>query len=146
MFFKSLKNNRGMTLIEIMVVVTILGLIATIVTVNVIGQLDKAQIDTTATQISSLEQALEQYRLDAGRYPSTEQGLRALIEAPSVGKAPKRYPSGGYLKSKGGKLPEDPWGEEFVYTSPGIHGNPYEIFSKGPDGVEGSDDDIKSWE
>src|SRR3989338_415285 len=122
-------NNRGMTLIEIMVVITILGLITAIVTVNV---------------MDSLEQALEQYRLDNGSYPSTEQGIQPLVSAPTFGKVPKRYPSGGYLT--GGKLPKDSWGEEFIYSSPGAQGNPYEISSKGPDSQTGNEDDIKSLE
>ena len=137
-------NNRGMTLIEIMVVITILGLITAIVTVNVMDRLEKARLDTAKTQIKSLEQALEQYRLDNGSYPSTEQGIQALVSAPTFGKVPKRYPSGGYLT--GGKLPKDSWGEEFIYSSPGAQGNTYEISSKGPDSQTGNEDDIKSWE
>mgnify|MGYP001564918301 CR=1 FL=1 len=137
-------NNKGMTLIEIMVVITILGLITAIVTVNVMDRLEKARLDTGKTQIKSLEQALEQYRLDNGSYPSTEQGIQALVAAPSFGKVPKRYPSGGYLT--GGKMPKDPWGEIFIYSSPGAEGHPYEISSKGSDTQVGTEDDIKSWE
>ena len=131
-----------MTLIEIMVVITILGLIATIVTVNVMGRLEKARHDTTVTQIMSVEQALEQYRLDNGGYPTTEQGLQSLVTAPSFGKTASRFPSEGYLK----KVPKDAWGEEFLYSSPGVNGHPVEIVSRGPDKTEGTDDDIKNWE
>ena len=134
-------NNKGMTLIEIMVVITILGLIAAMVTVNVMGRLEKAKLDTAMTQIKSLEQALEQYRLDNGSYPSTEQGLAGLVEAPS---GAKRFQPGGYLK--GGKVPDDSWNEPFSYLSPGTQGHPFEIVSKGPDREEGTDDDVKSWE
>lgn len=138
---KILKNARGMTLIEIMVVITILGLIAAMVTVNVMGRLEKAKLDTARTQMKSVEQAMEQYRLDSGNYPSTEQGLKALVEAPADS---KRFQPGGYLK--GGKVPLDPWRHDFSYVSPGTQGHPYEITSSGPDGQEGTDDDIKSSE
>ena len=138
---KIFKNARGMTLIEIMVVITILGLIAAMVTVNVMSRLDKAKVDTTKTQIKSLEQALEQYRLDNGSYPTTEQGLNALVTAPS-GDAAKRFQPGGYIK----KVPQDPWRHDYSYLSPGTNGHPYEITSNGSDGQEGTDDDIKSSE
>lgn len=136
-----LRTNKGMTLIEIMVVITILGLIAAMVTVNVMGRLEKAKMDTARTQIKSIEQALEQYRLDNGSYPSSEQGLNALVEAPS---GSRRFQPGGYLK--GGRVPLDPWRKEFSYVSPSPQGYPYEITSGGPDGQEGTDDDIKSSE
>lgn len=136
-----------MTLIEIMVVITILGLIATVVTVNVLDRLDTAKVETAKTQIRSLEGALDNYRRDNGSYPSTEQGLKALIEKPAIGKTPKNYPKNGYLK--GGKSPKDPWGNDYIYYSPGIYGHEYEIISLGRDGQEGGEDidsDIKSWE
>ena len=136
---KIFKNARGMTLIEIMVVIAILGLIATMVTVNVMSNFDKAKVDTTRTQIKSLEQALEQYRLDNGSYPTTEQGLSALVTAPS-GDAAKRFQPGGYIK----KVPQDTWRHDYSYVSPGAQGHPYEVSSLGPDGQEGTDDDIKS--
>lgn len=144
---KYLEGARGMTLIEIMVVITILGLIATVVTVNVLDRLDEAKISTAKTQIKSLEQALDQYRRDNGTYPSTEQGLQALVEKPSIGRIPKRYPPKGYIK--GGKVPQDPWACDYVYTSPGTHGHEYEITSLGSDcqeGGDGVDADIYSYE
>ncbi len=144
---KYLKCSRGMTLIEIMVVITILGLIATVVTVNVLDRLDEAKISTAKTQIKSLEQALDQYRRDSGAYPSTEQGLQALVEKPNIGRIPKRYPPKGYIK--GGKVPQDPWACDYVYTSPGTHGHEYEITSLGADcqeGGDGVDADIYSYE
>lgn len=142
-----LRGQAGMTLIEIMVVVTILGLIATIVTVNVIGRLDQAKVSAAKTQIKNLETALDEFRRDSGFYPSTEQGLKALVEKPSVGRLPNSYPRGGYLK--GGQIPKDPWGCEFLYYSPGVQGHPYDVNSLGADCAEGGDDvdtDINSWE
>ncbi len=136
---KRFTNNRGMTLIEIMVVVAIIGLVMAMVTVNVMSRFAKAKVDTARTQAKALEQSLEQYYLDNGSYPSTEQGLSALVEAPG---GAKRFQPGGYLK--GGKVPKDPWGHEYDYISPGATGQPFEISSKGPDGQEGTDDDIKS--
>ncbi len=147
MLKKILKNQRGMTLIEIMVVVTILGLIATIVTVNVIGRLDQAKVSACKTQIKNLETALDEFRRDNGFYPQTEQGLKALVEKPTVGREVQSFPRGGYLK--GGQIPRDPWGCEFIYYSPGIHGNQYEMTSLGSDCAEGGEDvdaDINSWE
>ncbi len=144
---KFLSDTRGMTLIEIMVVITILGLIATVVTVNVLDRLDEAKVSTARTQIKSLEQALDQFRRDNGYYPSTEQGLQALVEKPSVGRIPKRYPSGGYIK--GNKVPEDPWGCDYVYQNPGPGGQDYAITSLGADCQEGGEEvdaDIHSYE
>ncbi len=142
-----LNNIRGMTLIEIMVVITILGLIATVVTVNVLDRLDEAKVSTAKTQIKVFEEALDQYRRDNGVYPSTEQGLQALVEKPTIGRIPSRYPPKGYLK--GGKVPRDPWDCEYKYYSPGIQGHEYEIYSLGRDcqeGGEGIDADIPSFE
>jgi len=144
---KLLRSQAGMTLIEIMVVITILGIIATIVTVNVLDRLDQAKVSATKTQIKSLEMALDEFRRDNGYYPTTERGLKALIEKPSIGRMPNNYPSHGYLK--GGKVPHDSFGGDFLYYSPGNNGNRYEIVSLGADGQEGGEDadaDIKSWE
>lgn len=140
-------KESGMTLIEIMVVVTILGIIATMVTVNVMGRLDQAKVTTTETQIKTLEAALDDFRRDNGFYPSTEQGIRSLIDKPSIGRIPERYPRDGYLKGKA--VPQDAWNCDYVYYSPGIHGNRYEITSLGADCQEGGEDveaDINSWE
>jgi general secretion pathway protein G len=142
-----LSNVRGMTLIEIMVVITILGLIATVVTVNVLDRLDEAKVSTAKTQIKSFEEALDQFRRDNGFYPSTEQGLQALVEKPSIGRIPKRYPPKGYIK--GGKVPQDPFNCDYIYTSPGAQGHDYEITSLGADcqeGGEGVDADIHSYD
>ncbi len=114
---RKLHDNRGFTLIEIMVVMVILALLAALVGPRIIGQSDKAKIDDTKVQIRNLENALKFYKLDNGVYPSTEQGLRALIEKPTVGQIPKNYREGGYLESK--RVPQDPWKNDFVYISPG---------------------------
>lgn len=140
-------GQAGMTLIEIMVVITILGLIATVVTVNVMDRLDQAKVETAKTQMKGFEAALDSFRRDSGFYPSTEQGLNALVEKPSVGRIPKRYPKNGYLK--GGKVPLDTFDCEYIYYSPGIYGHDYEIISLGGDCQEGGEDvdaDIKSFE
>jgi len=134
-----LKGTKGMTLIEIMVVIAIIGLIATMAVINIMGRFEKAKMDTARTQVKALEQALEQYYLDNSSYPSSEEGLKGLVEAPS---GAKRFQPGGYIK----KVPEDPWGQEYSYVSPGGQGHPFEISSNGPDRQEGTDDDIKSWE
>jgi general secretion pathway protein G len=139
---RMLGNARGMTLIEIMVVITILGLIATVVTVNVMDSLDEAKVKTAKTQMKGFEDALEAYRRDNGSYPSTEQGLQALVERPSIGRIPKRYPPKGYLK--GGQVPKDPFDCDYVYYSPGTQGHEYEIYSQ--EGGEDLDADISSFE
>lgn len=140
-------NESGMTLIEIMVVVAIIGVIGAISAVGVMGRFERAKVKSAETQIKNIESALSHYRLDNGSYPSTEQGLGALVKKPVSGKIPTSYPSEGYLE--GGQMPADPWGNEFTYSSPGIHGHPYEITSMGADGQEGgdgNDSDINSWE
>lgn len=124
-----IKDVKGMTLIEIMVVIAIMGLIMGIVGVSVMKQFGKAKIQTARTQIKSFEQGLDQFYLDNGSYPSTDQGLKALVE-------------GEYMK----KIDKDPWKRDYNYSSPGASGNPYEITSSGPDKQEGTEDDIKSWE
>lgn len=131
MIRKMFRSSTGMTLIEIMVVISIIGLVMAMVTVNVMKRFEKAKVQTTATQIKNFEQALDTYYLDNGDYPTSDQGLKALAE-------------GGYLK--GDKVPKDAWKREYLYVSPGTEGNPYEISSAGPDKQEGTDDDIKSWE
>jgi general secretion pathway protein G len=140
------RNNRGFTLIEIMVVVVILALLAALVGPRIMGQSDKAKIADTKVQVRNLESALKFYKLDSGVYPTTEQGLLALLEKPTVGKIPKNYRTEGYLESK--KVPKDPWGNDYVYVSPGDHGD-YDLCSYGADGAkggEGNNADICSWD
>lgn len=144
---KFFSRQTGMTLIEIMVVITILGLIATVVTVNVLDSLDEAKVKAAKTQIKGFEDALDQFRRDNGYYPSTEQGLASLVEKPGVGRVPKHYPAKGYLK--GGRVPKDPFDCEYQYYSPGLQGHEYEIYSLGNDcqeGGEGTAADVSSFE
>jgi general secretion pathway protein G len=139
-------NRRGFTLIEIMVVIVILALLAALVGPKIMGRTDDAKIQTTKTQIRSLESALKLYKLDNGVYPTTEQGLNALVTKPAVGVIPKNYKEGGYLESK--NVPKDGWGNDFLYVSPGEHGD-YDLYSYGADGVkggEGKNADINSWD
>ena len=144
--FKHRLNERGFTLIEIMVVIIILGILASYVAVKLTGQTEDARRTQAIVQIGTLETALELYKLDNGSYPSTEQGLQALVELPTVGKLPRKWREGGYLKK--GKVPKDPWKSEYIYISPGLHGD-FDIMSYGDDnspGGEGKDADINNWE
>jgi len=137
-------GQAGMTLIEIMVVIVILGILAGLVIPRIMDQPDKAKVVKAKMQMESLSTALKQYKIDNGVYPSTEQGLEALARKPSIGKIPKNYPEGGYLQ----KVPSDPWDNAYIYISPGEHGD-FDIISRGADGEEGgekADADIKSWE
>ena len=138
-----LKGTKGFTLIEIMVVVVILGILAGIVVPRLLDEPEKARRTSAATQIRSLEEALGMFKLDNGFYPSTEQGLESLVNKPSVGRIPTRYKEGGYIK----KIPLDPWGQPYLYLSPGSHGD-FDLFSYGPDGEsggEGDNADISNW-
>jgi general secretion pathway protein G len=139
-------NKRGFTLIEIMVVIVILALLAALVGPKLMGRTDDAKITKTRVDIKGIETALKLYKLDNGYYPSTEQGLGALITKPTVGVIPKNYKAEGYLDTK--KIPKDPWSNDYLYISPGEHGD-YDLFSYGPDGVkggEGKNADITSWD
>jgi general secretion pathway protein G len=143
---KQLDNRHGFTLIEIMVVIVILAMLAALVGPKLIGRTDDAKIQTTRTQIGNMETALKLYKLDNGTYPSTEQGLNALVAKPTVGVIPKNYKEGGYLEKK--QLPKDGWGNDYLYVSPGEHGD-YDLFSYGSDGAkggEGKNSDISNWE
>lgn len=139
-------DSRGFTLLEILVVVFILSLLAAIVAPRIIGRTDDARIAEAKVQIRNFETALKLFRMDSGFYPDTQQGLDALIAKPASGRLPQNYREGGYLEQK--KIPPDPWGNPYVYISPGLHGD-YDILSYGADGREGGsgkDADIKSWE
>lgn len=143
---KQLNNRGGFTLIEIMVVIVILAMLAAIVGPKLMGRTDDAKVTDAKVQIKNVETALKFYKLDNGVYPSTEQGLNALISKPTVGVIPKSYKDGGYLESK--KVPKDPWGNDYLYVSPGEHGD-YDLFSYGTDGAKGGDGkdaDITSWD
>ena len=139
-------NERGFTLIELMVVIVILGILAGLIIPRIMGRPDEARSAKARLQIESLETALKLYKLDNGSYPSTEQGLRALVEAPVVGGLDKSWRQGGYLEK--GNVPKDPWDHDFVYVSPGAHGD-FDLSSLGADGEpggEGKNKDINNWE
>jgi general secretion pathway protein G len=136
--------QRGFTLIEIMVVVVIMGILAALVVPKLMGRADDARITAAKQDISTLMQALKLYKLDNQRYPSTEQGLQALISKPTSGPAANGWKNGGYVE----KLPKDPWGGQYQYLSPGVKGE-VDIFSYGADGQPGgtgNDADIGSWD
>ncbi len=141
------RNTEGFTLIEILIVVGIIGLLATVLVTNLIGRAGQAKIDLTGTQIRQLEQALEMYKLDNGRYPTEEQGLAALVRAPSSEPVPRRYNPGGYLKRD---ALTDPWGMKYEYKMPGANNtHSFDLSSVGPDGVQGGEGegaDIINWD
>ena len=137
-------RERGFTLIEIMVVVVILGILASLVVPKVLGRTDDARVVAARQDIATLVQALKLYRLDNQRYPTTQQGLQALVTAPTEQPAPTAWKSGGYID----KLPHDPWGKPYQYLSPGVKGE-IDVFSLGADGQPGgtgNDADIGSWD
>ena len=128
-----LRSQEGFTLIELMVVILIIGLLATIVVQNLKGATDKAKRIKAQADISGLKTALDRYYLDNGSYPTTDQGLQALVTPPTSGRVPTNYEEGGYVE----KIPPDPWGHPYVYQSDGSN---YELKSYGPDGVQSQDD------
>ena len=139
-------NRKGFTLIEIMVVIVILALLAALVGPKLMGRTDDAKITDARVQIKNIETALKLYKLDNGSYPTTEQGLSALVTIPTVGVIPKNFKDGGYLESK--KVPKDPWSNDYLYVSPGEHGD-YDLFTYGPSGApggEGKNAPITSWD
>jgi general secretion pathway protein G len=138
------RSQAGFTLIELMVVIVILGILAGLIVPRIMDQPDQARLVKAKLQIESVSTALKQFRLENGFYPSTEQGLAALVEKPVIGREARNYPKGGYLP----KMPKDPWGNDFIYVSPGEHGD-FDLSSLGGDGREGGesgDADVKSWE
>jgi general secretion pathway protein G len=142
-FSRSRHRNSGFTLIEIMVVVVILGILAAIVVPNIVDQPDKARIAATKQGVQAIESALNLYKLDNFVYPTTQQGLEALVAPPQGDPPARNWKPGGYLKS----LPKDGWGNPYQYLSPGIHGE-IDIFSLGADGKPGGDGaaaDIGNW-
>lgn len=139
------RSRAGFTLIELLVVLVILGLLAGIVLPRMMGRTEEARRQAAEVQIRSFEQALSMYYADNGFFPTTEQGLKALVEQPTSDPAPKKW-KGPYLEK--GMLPKDPWENEFVYLSPGIHLKDFDLLSYGKDGVQGGEGeyaDIENW-
>ena len=129
------QGQRGMTLLEIMIVIAILGMLASVLVVAVMDQLDRAKVNTTQIQIKSIESALHQFKVAYGNYPTQSEGMRSLVNPPDGGKP--------FLKDK--NTPKDAWGAEYMYFNPARKGGgQFEVVSKGPDGQEGTDDDVRS--
>ncbi len=140
---KTYQDNHGFTLIEIMVVVLIIGILVGAVAINFVDTPNEARVIQTQSDMVTLESALDLYQMHNGRYPTTDQGLTALVTAPSEA---KKWKEGGYLRR--GKVPKDPWGNDYVYNSPGSHGR-FDLTCLGADGVSGGesfDADINNWE
>jgi len=136
-------RQHGFTLMEIMVVIFIIGLLVAIVAPNVLGNQDQAMQQKVRADLATLEQALDLYRLENLRYPTTEQGLAALIEKPTIEPLPRTWRADGYIR----RMPKDPWGAAYQYRSPGQHGR-FDVYSLGADGMEGgegTDADIGNW-
>ncbi len=138
-----LRRQRGFTLLEVMVVVVILGILAALVVPKIISRPDEARVLAAKQDIASLMQALKLYRLDNQRYPTTEQGLQALVTQSTASPIPANWKTGGYVE----RLPKDPWGTPYQYLNPGVHGE-IDVFSYGADGAPGGEEinaDIGSW-
>jgi len=140
-----MKNTRGFSLIEILVVLVILTLLASVVAPNILGRADEARVSKVHADFASIESALKMYRLDNSRYPTTEQGLQALVTKPTFAPVPRKWREAGYLD----ELPLDPWGTAYVYIRPGREGRAFDLYSFGADGVKGGEEldaDIGNWE
>lgn len=139
-------GGGGFTLLELLVVLVILGILATYIGPKLMGHPEDAKRTKAMVQIQALETALRTYQLDNGVYPTTDQGLQALVEQPKSGKVPAKWRSGGYLEKR--SVPLDPWGNPYIYLSPGVKGD-FDLSSLGADGErggEGRDKDIHNWE
>lgn len=139
------RRRAGFTLVELMVVIVIIGLLATVVAINVLPAQGKAMVGKARADISTLEQAIETYRLDNLTFPDNAQGLQALVAAPQGLSQPERYREGGYVR----RLPKDPWGQDYQYRRPSMHGGQFDVFSWGADGKEGGegeDADLGNWQ
>ncbi len=137
------RGQCGFTLLEVMVVVVILGILAMLVVPKIISRPDEARVIAAKQDVASLTQALKLYRLDNQRYPTTEQGLQALIAKPATTPLPPNWKTGGYIE----RLPKDPWGNPYQYLNPGVRGE-IDVFSFGADGSpggDGNDADVGSW-
>lgn len=137
---KTNKKAQGFTLLELMVVIVILGVLASLVVPNLLGNKDKADLQKAITDVRALETALSFYKLDNYSFPTTEQGLEALVTETDIEPLPRRFQEDGYLP----RLPNDPWGTEYILLNPGENGK-IDIFSAGPDREVGTEDDIGNW-
>lgn len=133
------QKNQGFTLIEVMVVVVILGILAAMIVPKIMSRPEQAKLVKAQQDVAAIQNALDLYQLDNGFYPSTDQGLQALVTAPQGDPEPHNWKQGGYLQ----QLPIDPWGHPYQYLNPGVHGD-IDIFSEGPTGKEG-DKEIGNW-
>lgn len=133
-------KNKGFSLIEVMVVILIIGIMTAIIAPNILGNTEEAKLKKAAIDIQQLESALEMYKLRNNVFPSTEQGLEALVTASNIEPVPRNFPQDGFIK----RLPQDPWGSDYQLLNPGEMGT-IDVFSNGPDGQPGSDDDIGNW-
>lgn len=131
---RGVRSDSGFTLLELMIVIVILGILGAIVAPRLMDEPDKARVVQARMQIENLATAVKKFYLDNGFYPTTEQGLEALVSRPSTGRTPKNYPPNGYIS----KIPQDPWSNDYIYTAPGRK-TPFEIMSLGADGVEGGE-------
>lgn len=144
--FGIIKDRRGFSFIELMVVLVILGIMATMIVPRIMGRPEEARRVKAKVDIQTIGTALKLYMLDNGDYPSTEQGLQAIVEAPESGSLPKSWREGGYLEKR--SVPKDPWDNEYVYFNPGTYGD-FDLSSYGYDGEpggEGKNADINNWD
>ena len=139
-------DDRGFTLLEILIVITILGILASLVAVKLMDRPGEARALKAEMDIKTLETALKLYKLDNAFYPTTEQGLRALVEKPTTGRIPMKWREGGYLEKE--VVPKDPWGNDYLFLSPGAHNRDFDLWSYGADGEEGGEGenaDVSNW-
>jgi general secretion pathway protein G len=140
MMKSKISRNKGFTLIEIMVVIVILGILGSFVVPNIMGSQDRANLQKAVSDINALESSLKMYKLDNYQYPTTEQGIEALVNETTIDPLPRRFPEEGYIT----RLPKDPWGNDYQLLNPGEYGK-VDVFTMGPDGEAGTEDDIGNW-
>jgi general secretion pathway protein G len=136
----NIKKSQGFSLLELMVVIVIIGILASMIVPNIMGSQERANVQKAVSDINALEGSLSLYKMDNYDYPTTEQGLEALVEQTDIEPEPRRFPEGGYIK----RLPQDPWGNDYVLLNPGEQGR-FDVFSAGPDREPGTEDDIGNW-